>query len=133
MIEVEGAPPLRAGACRVVAEAGANHNNSVERAIEMAVRAAESGAWGVKYQLYKADSLVVRNSPKYWQDDIGTATQFEAFKKSDHLDYSAYDDVFAACRDLGIVGFATPFDLAAVEALENAGTPIYKIASGDIT
>ena len=55
-VPVAGAEPLRAGACRVIAEAGANHNNSVERAIEMARRAAEAGAWAIKYQLYKADT-----------------------------------------------------------------------------
>jgi sialic acid synthase SpsE len=132
-VAVEGAAPLRAGACRVVAEAGANHNNSVERAIEMSRRAAEAGAWGVKFQLYKADSISVPQSPKYWNDPFGTATQHEAFRLSDKLAYEAYGEVAAACREMGIVFFATPFDLPAVDALEDIGAPIYKIASGDIT
>jgi N,N'-diacetyllegionaminate synthase len=132
-VAVKGAEPIREGACRVIAEAGANHNNSVETAIEMARRAAEAGAWGVKYQLYRAETISVPESPKYWKDEIGTVSQYEAFKKSDHLDYAAYGDVAAACRELGIVFFATPFDLDAVDALENMDAPIYKIASGDIT
>jgi sialic acid synthase SpsE len=132
-VAVEGAQPLRAGACQVIAEAGANHNNSVARAIEMSERAAEAGAWGVKFQLYKADSLSVPDSPKYWSDPFGTTTQHEAFTLSDKLAYEAYAEVAAACRDLGIVFFATPFDLPAVDALEAMGTPIYKIASADIT
>ena len=132
-IEVEGYEPLRPGACRVIAEAGANHNNSVERAIEMARRAAEAGAWAIKYQLYKADTISVPNSPKYWSDEIGTATQYEAFELSDHLDYGDYAQVADACREFGIVFFATPFDLPAIDALESMGTPIYKIASADIT
>lgn len=132
-IEVEGYEPLEPGACRVIAEAGANHNNSVERAIEMARRAAEAGAWAIKYQLYKADTISVPQSPKYWSDEIGTATQYEAFERSDHLEYSDYAQVAEACREHGIVFFATPFDLPAIEALESMGTPIYKIASGDIT
>lgn len=132
-VPVAGAEPIAAGACRVIAEAGANHNNSVDRAIEMAERAAQAGAWAVKYQLYKADSIAVEASPKYWSDEIGTATQYEAFKLSDHLDYDQFQPVADACRDLGIVFFATPFDFAAVEAMEAMEAPVYKVASGDIT
>jgi N-acetylneuraminate synthase len=132
-VAVAGHEPLRAGACRVIAEAGANHNNSVERAIEMARRAAEAGAWAIKYQLYKADSISVPESPKYWQDEFGTGSQHEAFKLSDHLDYDDYGEVSRACRELGIAFFATPFDLDAVEALERMDAPLYKIASADIT
>jgi sialic acid synthase SpsE len=132
-VRVEGYEPLRPGACRVIAEAGANHNNSVERAIEMSQRAADAGAWAVKFQLYKADSISIQNSPKYWDDPFGTNTQYEAFKLSDKLDYATYAEIAAACRDIGIVFFATPFDLAAVDALEAMNTPIYKIASADIT
>lgn len=132
-IRIDGHEPLRAGACRVIAEAGANHNNSVDRAIEMARAAAAAGAWAIKFQLYKADALTVPESPKYWTDPFGTATQFEAFQLSDRLDYDAWGPVAAACRELGIVFFATPFDVAAVAALERVEVPIYKMASADIT
>ena len=132
-VRVAGAEPIVAGACRVIAEAGANHNNSVDRAIEMAQKAADAGAWGVKYQLYKAGTLAVKDSPKYWTDAIGTKTQHEAFSLSDQMDYGAYAEVAAACREMGIAFFATPFDLEAVEALEKMDVPAHKIASADIT
>jgi sialic acid synthase SpsE len=132
-VPVAGAEPIRPGACRVIAEAGVNHNNSVDQAIELARKAADAGAWGVKFQLYKADTISVPDSPKYWTDQIGTPTQYEAFRKSDKLDYGVYGEIAAACRDFGIVFFATPFDLPAVDALEAIDTPIYKIASGDLT
>ena len=132
-IHVDDAPAIRDGVCHVIAEAGANHNNSVERAIEMARLASKAGAWGVKYQLYRADSISVPSSPKYWTDSIGTETQYEAFKLSDHLPYSEFAKVAEACRSLGIVFFATPFDLEAVEALEAMRAPVYKVASADIT
>jgi N,N'-diacetyllegionaminate synthase len=132
-IAVEGAAPLRQGACRVIAEAGANHNNSVERAIEMARRARDAGAWAIKFQLYKADTISVPQSPKYWSDPFGTRSQYEAFQLSDKLDYATYGEIAAACRQLGIVFFATPFDLPAVDALEAMRCPLYKIASADIT
>jgi sialic acid synthase SpsE len=132
-VAVAGHESLRPGACRVIAEAGANHNNDVDRAIELARRAGDAGAWAVKFQLYKAESIAIRNSPKYWSDDFGTATQFEAYQKSDKLDYHEFRSVADACADAGIIFFATPFDFAAVDVLEELGAPIYKIASGDIT
>jgi sialic acid synthase SpsE len=132
-VPVDGAPPLRATTCHVVAEAGANHNNSIDRAIEMSQRAAAARAWAIKFQMYKADSLTVPASPKYWSDEFGTTSQHEAFKLSDKLDYLDFAPVADACRDLGIVFFATPFDEQAVDALEQLRAPIYKVASGDIT
>lgn len=133
VVAVDGYRPITADVCHVIAEAGANHNNSVERAIEMATQAAAAGAWAIKFQLYKAESIAIRVSPKYWEDELGTATQFEAFERSDHLAYEDYAAVADACRDLGIVFFATPFDVAAVEALESMDVALYKVASGDIT
>jgi N-acetylneuraminate synthase len=117
----------------VIAEAGVNHNNSIARAIEMAQAAAKAGAWAVKYQLYKADSISVPDSPKYWDDATGTDSQYKAFKLSDHLEYDDYAQVAARCHELGIIFFATPFDIAAVESLERMGAPLYKTASADIT
>lgn len=125
--------PIDEEHCRVIAEAGANHNNSVERAVEMARQAAEAGAWAIKFQLYKAGTIAVRNSPKYWNDRFGTSTQYEAFRLSDKLDYGTYAEIAAACRDFGIGFFATPFDFHAIEVLESMDVPMYKIASGDIT
>ncbi len=132
-VQVRGHEPLAPGACRVIAEAGANHNNSIERAIEMTRQAAHAGAWAIKFQLYKADRISVPESPKYWSDEIATASQYEAYKLSDRLDYGAYAEVAAACREFGIAFFATPFDFDAVDALEEIGAPIYKLASADIT
>jgi len=133
-VHVDGAAyPLRRGACAVIAEAGANHNNSVERAIEMSRAAAEAGAWAIKFQLYKADTISVPQSPKYWTDPFGTSSQYEAFQLSDKLDYPQYAEIADACRDIGIAFFATPFDLPAVDALESMWCPLYKIASADIT
>ena len=132
-VAVPGHAPLRTGACRVIAEAGVNHNNSVDQAIELARAAARAGAWAIKFQLYKADSITVPDSPKYWEDEFGTNSQYETFQKSDKLEYGEYGEVAAACTEAGITFFATPFDLPAVDALEAIGAPLYKIASADIT
>ena len=132
-ISVDGNLSLEQGSCRVIAEAGVNHNNSIERAIQMAVEAKKAGAWAVKYQLYKAGTLTVRNSPKYWTDSLDTSTQFDAFSASDHLDYGQYREVSEECKRIGISFFATPFDFEAISVLESFDVPLYKIASGDIT
>lgn len=132
-VPVDGYQPLRPGDCQIIAEAGANHANSVAEAIRMSKAAADAGAWAIKFQLYKADRLTAKESPKYWDDPFGTATQREAFELSDHMDYDAWSEVTDACGELGIIFFATPFDLDAVDALERLDVPLYKIASADIT
>ena len=132
-VEVRGAQPLREGVCRVIAEAGANHNNSVDTAVRLVEEAAGAGAWAIKFQMYKADRLAAVDSPKYWTDSIGTTSQYEAFKLSDQLPYGAWAEVAQAARQSDIVFFSTPFDMEAVAALEAIAVPLYKIASADIT
>jgi len=133
MIEVKGALPLEQGKCRVIAEAGVNHNNDLGTAKDLVREAAAAGAWAIKFQLYKADELAVRDSPKYWTDDSGTTSQYQSFSGSDHLGYNDYFEIAAECRANNIIFFATPFDPAAIDTLERIGAPLYKLASGDIT
>ena len=83
--------------------------------------------------MYKAERLAQVESEKYWTDEIGTGSQYEAFKLSDHLPYGAWKEVAHEAAAAGIVFFSTPFDFEAVEELESIGVPIYKVASADIT
>lgn len=108
-------------------------NGSVDRAISMAQAAARAGCAGYKVQLLDPEKIAAPTAPLYWSDDFGTHTQRAAFTKAGLIDYSAWGDVKAACDDFGITFFATPFDLPAVDALENLGVELYKVASGDIT
>lgn len=133
IVPVACAEPLVQGSCRVIAEAGANHNNSIDQAVELTRRAADAGAWAIKFQMYKAERLAQIESEKYWTDDIGTRSQYEAFKLSDHLPYGAWQEVAAEAKAAGIVFFSTPFDFQAVAELENINVPLYKVASADIT
>jgi sialic acid synthase SpsE len=132
-IEIDGYEPLERGFCRVVAEAGVNHNNSIARAIELVQQASIAGAWAIKFQLYKAETLAIKKSPKYWNDNLNSKSQYESFSQSDHLNYDQYGEISDECRRLGIIFFATPFDIPAIAALEEMDVPLYKIASGDIT
>lgn len=118
---------------RVIAEMGQCNQGSVNKAIEMAQYAADAGAWAIKTQLLKPETIARADAPKYWHDDFGTADQRAAFTKAGLVDYHAWADVKAACDDFGIKFLATPFDLEAVDVLVGMGCDTLKIASGDIT
>ena len=106
---------------------------SVELAIRMAHDAHQAGAYGFKTQLLKPDTIAAPGAPLYWDDRFGTKNQREAFRLAGLVDYGAWSAVKEACDDIGIVFFATPFDLEAVEVLHGMGVQHYKVASGDLT
>lgn len=118
---------------RVVAEAGQCAEGDVRLAIKMAEWAHQAGAWGIKFQLLQPETIAAPNAPKYWNDDFPTRNQREAFTLAGLVDYGAWREVKEACDSIGIVFFATPFDLAAVDALYDMGVQHYKVASGDLT
>lgn len=106
---------------------------SVELAIRMAQAAHDAGAWGFKSQLLKPDTIAAPDAPLYWDDAFGTTNQREAFDLAGLVDYGAWSAVKEACDDIGIVFFATPFDLDAAWTLADMGVRHFKIASGDLT
>ncbi len=106
---------------------------SVDTAIDMARAAHAAGADAIKVQLLKPETIARVDASKYWDDRFATSTQRSAFKLAGLIDYGAWIAVREACDEIGIEFFATPFDLAAVDALETIGVTRYKIASGDIT
>jgi len=128
-----GGVALRPDRPFLIAEAGVNHEGSLEKAMEMVDAAAEAGADMIKFQSYKAASLASRHSPSYWdrsQEPAGS--QFELFQRYDALDVEDYRKLKERCDARGILFCTTPFDLRFVDALD----PLlccYKIASADIT
>lgn len=131
-IRFRDADPIVPGACRVLAEAGQCMEGSVGRALQMVSDAADAGAWGIKVQLLRPETIATADAPKYWDDDLGTATQREAFTAAGLIDYDRWRPVRNAARLCRMAFVATPFDLAAVEALESIDVDAYKIASGDL-
>lgn len=95
--------------------------------------AADAGAWGIKTQLLRPDTIATADAPKYWDDDLPTSTQREAFRAAGLVDYERWAPVRARAADRGIAFVATPFDLEAVDVLERLDVDAYKIASGDLT
>lgn len=120
----------------VIAEAGVNHNGSLERATLLIDAAAEAGADAVKFQTFKADKLVSRAAPKaaYQIENTGiNESQHEMISKLE-LDEAAHHVLFQHCRSKGIEFLSTPFDLASLDMLVTSfQLPFIKLASGEIT
>ena len=110
-----------AGKAYVIAEVGSNHDGDKARALELVARCAEAGADAVKFQVFRASGLVVRTHPAYAVLE----------RLSVPLDW--LEDLAAACRAAAVDFCATPFDLAAVDALAAVSPACLKVASSDLT
>jgi N-acetylneuraminate synthase len=120
----------------IIAEAGVNHNGSLDMAKKLVEVAAEAGADAVKFQTFKADNLVSRLAPKaeYQSRTTGVGeSQHEMIRKLE-LDEYAHEILIVHCKFCGIEFLSTPFDLDSVDLLAGRfNLPCIKIPSGDIT
>lgn len=120
----------------IIAEAGVNHNGSLDMAKKLVEVAAEAGADAVKFQTFKADKLVSRFAPKAEYQARTTAadeSQHEMIRKLE-LDEHAHETLIEHCKVCGIEFLSTPFDLESVDLLAGRfDLPCIKIPSGDIT
>jgi len=119
----------------IIAEAGVNHNGSIDLAKQMIDAALEAGADAVKFQTFKTENLVSKNAPKADYQKVSTGTsesQFEMIKKLE-LDENAHNILFAYCRKKSIQFLSSPFDLDSIDLLNKLGMEFFKIPSGEIT
>jgi len=119
----------------IIAEAGVNHNGSLEIAVKMVDAAAAAGADAVKFQTFTADKVIALSAPKadYQKETTGSEeSQLEMVKKLE-LDESAHKTLLNHCRETGIMFLSTPFDLDSIDLLVRLGMGIFKIPSGEIT
>ena len=119
----------------IIAEAGVNHNGSMESAKKLVDVAADAGADYVKFQTFKADTLVTQSAEKAEYQKIITdksESQFEMIKKLE-LDKSAHDELIKHCEEKGIRFLSAAFDHDSIELLADLNIPLYKIPSGEIT
>ncbi len=119
----------------IIAEAGVNHNGSIELAKRLIDVATEAGADAVKFQTFKADYLVTKKAQKAdYQKKTTDAkeSQYEMIKKLE-LDEETHKELMAYCRQKGIVFLSTPFDHDSIELLNDLGLEVFKIPSGEIT
>jgi N,N'-diacetyllegionaminate synthase len=119
----------------IIAEAGVNHNGSLERAIQMVDVAAEAGADAIKFQTFKAERVIALTAPKadYQKAATGSEESQLEMVKNLELDEEAHKRLFTHCKNNGIVFLSTPFDLESIELLNKLGLKIFKIPSGEIT
>lgn len=127
-------PTTKKNTC-IIAEAGVNHDGSLERAMRMIDVAAESGADAVKFQTFKAEKTISRTAPKAEYQKANTkkeGSQLEMLKKLE-LDEEAHRRLFDYCKESGIQFLSTPFDMESIALLVRLGLTVFKIPSGEIT
>jgi len=117
----------------LIAEAGVNHEGSIETALEMVKVAAESGVNAIKFQTYKASKIASKNSPAYWDQSKEPATsQYELFTRYDNFGEEEYKLLYEECQKYNIEFLSTPFDFEAAKYLAPY-MKVFKVSSSDIT
>lgn len=121
--------------CFIIAEAGVNHNGSIDTAKRLIDIAVDAGVDAVKFQTFKADKVVTATASKakYQIENTGTdETQSEMLKRLE-LSIGAHKELFSYCNKKNIIFMSTPFDEGSADMLDNLGMTIFKIPSGEIT
>lgn len=120
----------------IIAEAGVNHNGSLELALRLIEAAAEAGADVVKFQTFKAEKIVSRFAPKaeyqIQNNEDAQESQLEMIRKLE-LDLAAHQQMFLYCREKNIEFLSTPDDPDSLNLLIGLGVSRLKISSGEIT
>lgn len=134
-IDIAGRKVGHGHPCFVIAEAGVNHNGSVDMARKLINVAVQAGADAVKFQTFKAEKVVSASAPKAnYQLETTDAheSQLEMAKRLE-LPFDAFRELDNYCRNRGILFMSTPFDEESVDFLAGLDVPVLKIPSGEIT
>ena len=121
----------------IIAEMSGNHNQSLDRALEIVEASAESGANALKLQTYTADTLTLDiNEGEFLIDDKNSLWKGKSLYKLYEEAYTPWEwhePIMQRANELGMICFSTPFDDTAVDFLEELNVPAYKIASFENT
>jgi len=125
---------MRTGKIFIIAEAGVNHNGDLETARKMVDAAADAVADAVKFQTFRAESMVIRNASKadYQKTATGEIGSQQAMLKELELDIAAHKDLIARCAERNIEFLSSPFDAESIDMLVDLGLRTFKIPSGEI-
>lgn len=121
-------------ACFIIAEAGVNHNGSIDLALQLIQAGAQAGADAVKFQTFVAERVVCPGAEKaaYQVKQTGSGDQFSLLRHLE-LPAAAYTKLAAHSAELGIEFMSTPFDEECADLLTTLDVKRIKIASGEIT
>lgn len=117
----------------IIAEMSGNHNQSLERALQLVDIAAEAGADAIKLQTYTAETMtlniqenefVIQNNSSLWKGE----SLYNLYQKA-YTPWEWHEEIFDYAESKGLVAFSSPFDETAVDFLEELNVPAYKIAS----
>jgi N-acetylneuraminate synthase len=120
--------------CFIIAEAGVNHNGSVEIAKKLVDAASEAGADAIKFQTFKAEELATKEVGKAQYQKgghEGSENQLEMLKKLE-LSEDDFEILSGYCMEKGIIFLSTPFDFQSSDFLERVDVPAFKVSSGDL-
>ena len=117
----------------IIAEAGVNHEGSMELAKRLINEAKQGGADAIKFQSYKADSLASKDSPSYWDlSKEPIESQHDLFKKYDKFWKKEFEELKNFCDKTGIEFLSTPFDMESANFLNDLShyNPFFHMIDG---
>ena len=120
----------------IIAELSANHNGSLETALETIRAAKRAGADCIKLQTYTADTITLdsrKDDFKLKQGTIWDGKYLHDLYQEAYTPWEWHEELFRVAKEEGLVCFSSPFDFSAVDLLEKLEAPAYKIASFEIT
>ncbi|OIR19131.1 pseudaminic acid synthase [mine drainage metagenome] len=121
----------------IIAEMSGNHNQSLERALEIVEAAARTGAHALKIQTYTPDTMTIDLDEREFHisdpKSLWAGTSLYKLYGEAYTPWEWHKPIFDRARELGIIPFSTPFDDTAVDFLESLDVPCYKIASFENT
>lgn len=120
----------------IIAELSANHGQNIDIAKQTIKAAKDAGANAIKLQTYTADTMTINSDKDYFKINNETLwdgkTLYNLYEEA-HTPWDWHQELFEYAKELDLVIFSSPFDYSAVDFLEELNTPLYKVASFEIT